>query len=149
MRVILLGGSKTVYFLARQFVHRKYHVTVIDREHARCRKIAQQIGVTVVRGDGTEVQRLEEAGARLTDVLLALTLHDQDNLIACQIAQRMFGVPRTIALVNDPDNEAIFKQLGVTMVFSTTRVITSMLDHETDFSEIASLMPVEREHATL
>jgi trk system potassium uptake protein len=142
MRVILIGGSKTVYFLARQFVRRKYHVTVINRDPARSRKIAQGTKATVVLGDGTDVHRLEEAGARQADVLLALTNYDQDNLIACQIAQKMFSVPRTIALVNDPDNEDVFKQLGVTVAFSATRIIGSLLDQETDFSEITALMPL-------
>lgn len=142
MRAILIGGSKTVYFLARQFVRRKYHVTVINRDADRCREIAQQTKATVVLGDGTHVQRLEEAGARQADVLLALTNHDQDNLIACQIAQKMFSMPRTIALVNDPDNEEIFTRLGVTVAFSATRIIGSILDQETGFEDIMALMPL-------
>ena len=63
---------------------------------------------------------LEDAGARQADVLVALTPEDQDNLIACQVARQMFGVPRVLALVNDPDNEEIFKRLGVTEAFSAT-----------------------------
>lgn len=144
MRVIIIGGSKTVYFLARQFVRRKYHVTIINRDPNRAREIAQQTKATVVLGDGTDVNRLEEAGARQADVLLAVTNHDQDNLIACQIAQKMFGVPRTIALVNDPDNEDIFKQLGVNIAFSATRIIGSILDQETDFEDVLALMPLAR-----
>jgi trk system potassium uptake protein len=142
MRVIVIGGSKTVYFLARQFVRRKYHVTVINRDAARSREIAQQTKATVVFGDGTDVNRLEEAGARQADVLLALTSHDQDNLIACQIAQKRFNIPRTIALVNDPDNETVFKQLGVTVAFSSTRIIGSILDQETDFHDVMALIPL-------
>lgn len=142
MRVIIIGGSKTVYFLVRQFMRRKYHVTVINRDSIRSREIAQQTKATVVLGEGTDVNRLEEAGSRQADVLLALTNHDQDNLIACQIAGRIFGVPRTIALVNDPDNEPIFKRLGVTVAFSATRIIGSILDQETDFEDIMELMPL-------
>lgn len=142
MRIILIGGSQTVYFLARQFVRRKYHVTVVNRDANRSRQIAQQTKATVVLGDGTDVLRLEEAGARQADVLLALTNHDQDNLVACQIAQKMFSVPRTIALVNDPDNEAVFKRLGVTIAFSATRILGSILEQEADFENITALMPL-------
>ncbi len=144
MRIIIIGGSKTVYFLARQFVRRKYHVTVINRDPLRSREIAQQTKATVVFGDGTDVHRLEEAGARQADALLAMTNHDQDNLIACQIAQKMFRVPRTIALVNDPDNEEVFKQLGVSTAFSATRIIGSILDQETNFEDITALMPLAK-----
>ncbi len=142
MRIILVGGSKTVYFLARQFVRRHYHVTVINRDPVRAREIAHETKATVVLGDGTDVHRLEEAGARAADTLLAMTNHDQDNLVACQIAKRIFSVPRTIALVNDPDNEAIFKQLGVTVAFSATRLIGMILDQETNFEDITAFMPL-------
>lgn len=141
-RLILIGGDQTVYFLAKQFVTRRFHVTIINKNPAASRELAQQTKATVVLGDGTDVNRLEEAGARQADVLLALTPHDQDNLIACQIAQRKFGIPRTIALVNDPDNEAIFQELGVTTTVSATRVIGSLLDQETSYEEIMTLMPI-------
>ncbi|PJF24564.1 MAG: potassium transporter TrkA [Phototrophicales bacterium] len=142
MRIILVGGSKTVYFLARQFVRRHYHVTVINRDPVRAREIAHETKATVVLGDGTDVHRLEEAGARAADAILAMTNHDQDNLVACQIAKKIFKVPRTIALVNDPDNEAIFKQLGVTVAFSATRLIGMILDQETNFEDITAFMPL-------
>lgn len=142
MRVILIGGSKTVYFLARQFVRHKYHVTIINRDPMACRELAQQTKATVIFGEGTDVNRLEEAGARQADVLLALTSHDQDNLIACQIAHRKFGIPRTIALVNDPDNEPIFQKLGVTIAFSATRIIGSIIEQETDYEAVTALMPL-------
>jgi trk system potassium uptake protein TrkA len=142
MHIILVGGSKTVYFLARQFVRRHYHVTVINRDPVRAREIAQDTKATVVLGDGTDVNRLEEAGARSADAILAMTNHDQDNLVACQIAKKIFSVPRTIALVNDPDNEPIFKQLGVTVAFSATRLIGMILDQETNFEDITAFMPL-------
>jgi len=142
MRVIIIGGSKTVYFLTRQFMRRNYHVTILNLDPSLCRMMAQDTKATVVIGDGTDVNRLEEAGARQADVFLALTNHDQDNLIACQLAKNLFGVPRTIALVNDPDNEEIFLRLGVTVAFSATRLIGSILDQETDFDSITAYLPL-------
>jgi trk system potassium uptake protein len=142
VRVIIIGGDKTVYFLARQFVSEHHHVTVINRDPARSIELAQQTKATVVVGEGSDVQRLEEAGARQADVLLALTSHDQDNLIACQIAQRIFGLPRVMALVSDPDNEAVFRQLGVETVFSVTRIIGSLIHQQTGFDDITVLMPL-------
>lgn len=144
LRIIIVGGNQTVYYLARQFVRRKYHVTIINREVVRARELAQHTKATVVLGDGTHVSRLEEAGARQADVLLALTSQDQDNLIACQIAQRTFGVPRVIAKANDPDNEEVFQQLGIQTVFSVTRIIGSMLEQETRFEDVMALMPLAK-----
>jgi trk system potassium uptake protein TrkA len=84
---------------------------------------------------------LEEAGARRADVVLSLAPYDPDNLVACQIAQRLYNVPRTLALINDPENEQVFRQLGITEVFSATRVIGSLIEGQTVFDEITHLFP--------
>jgi trk system potassium uptake protein TrkA len=142
MRIIMIGGDKTVYFLARQFVAKGHHVTIINRDPARGKELAQQTKATVVLGEGSDVNRLEEAGARRAHVIMALTSHDQDNLIACQVAQKMFGVPRTLALVNDPENEDIFRRLGITAAFSATRILASLIEQQTAFDDITTLMPI-------
>lgn len=142
MRIIMVGGDKTVYFLARQFVSRDYHVTIINRDLMRCKELAEQTHATVVHGEGSDVKRLEEAGARRADTVMALTSHDQDNLIACQIAQKIYGVPRTMALVNDPANEIVFERLGISVVFSATKVIASLIEQQADFEEIKMLIPL-------
>jgi trk system potassium uptake protein TrkA len=144
MRLIIIGGNKTVYFLAKQFVQRKYHITIINRDPVRSQELAEQTKATVVLGEGTDVSLLEDAGARMADAVLALTSHDQDNLVVCQIAQRYFGVPRVIAIVNDPDNESVFQKLGVTVAFSPTRIIGAIIDQEASFEDITTLMPLAR-----
>lgn len=142
LRIIMIGGSKTVYFLARQFVERGDHVTIINREHDRAKELAEHTRAIVVYGEGSDVDRLEEAGARRADILLALTAHDEDNLIACQLAQKIYGVPRTMAVVNDPENEEVFQQLGITTVFSATRIIAQMIDQFAHFDDITTLLPI-------
>lgn len=141
-RIIIVGGNKSVYFLARQFIQRGDHVTIINRHPIHSKELAQQTKATVVLGDGADIGRLEEAGARRADVVLALTSHDQDNLIICQIAKKIFGVPRTLGLINDPDNEVVFQKLGVDVVFNKTKVIVSMIDQIAHFEDIATLMPI-------
>lgn len=141
MRMILIGGSNAVYFLARQFVE-KHHVTIINRDPARSKELAHKTKATVVLGDGTDIDRLNEAGARRADVLLALTPRDADNLIACQIAKQMYGVPRVMAMVNDPQNEDVFRRLGVDEVFSITRVLANIIEQQTIFQEITELVPL-------
>ena len=146
MRVILLGGGETVetiYFLARLFVRRGYDVTIVDPYPAEARMLSRRTKATVLLGDGSDPTVLEEAGARQADLLLSLTPHDPDNLAACQIAQKLYGVPRTLALVNDPENEEVFRQLGITEVFSSTKVIGSLIEGRTVFDEITQLFPAD------
>jgi trk system potassium uptake protein len=150
MRVILVGGGKTLYFLARQFIGKGYHVTIINDDPEDSLTLSRQLRrALVVHGDGSDPHILEEAGARQADVLLALTPHDQDNLIACQIVAQMFGVPRTIAMVNDPDNEEIFQKLGVTAVFSVSRILSALLEEQTGFEEITNLFALAEGRVTV
>lgn len=142
MRIILIGGSETVYFLARQLRNRDHKVTIINRDEQRCQELFAQTSATVILGDGSSQSVLEEAGARQADIVLALTPNDFDNLVACQIAQKIFGVPRSVALVNDPDNEEVFRKLGVSHAFSSTRIIGSMIEQQAGFDEITRLMPI-------
>lgn len=142
MRVILIGGSKTVYYLARQLKAQEHHVTIIDDDVVRCNELYTATNATVVHGNGSSKRTLESAGARQADAVLALTEKDPDNLITCQIAQQMYGVPHVIALVNDPDNEDTFKQLGIQAAFSATRVIAQMIEQRTAFEDITELMPL-------
>lgn len=143
MRILIIGGSKTVYFLARQLTEHHHQVTIINRDAERAKYLARRLApVTVVHGDGSNIKILEEAGARRADLVLALTAHDQDNLVSCQIAQKLYGVPRTIALVNDPENEKIFQKLGITVAFSATRILASMIEQQASMDDIISLMPI-------
>jgi trk system potassium uptake protein TrkA len=146
MRVILLGGGETIetiYFLARLFVRRGYDVTIVDPYPAEAEMLSRRVKATVLLGDGSDPVVLEEAGARKADLLLSLTPYDPDNLVACQIAQKLYGVPRTLALVNDPENEDVFCQLGITEVFSSTKVIGSLIEGRTVFDEITQLFPAD------
>lgn len=138
----MIGGDKTVYFLSRRFIQRGYHVTIIHNDRARCQELAQQTNATVVFGEGSGINQLEEAAARRADVVLALSEHDQDNLIACQVANKLYGVPHTMALVNDPENEEVFKKLGISVAFSATKIIASLIEQQANFDDITTLMPI-------
>lgn len=141
-RVILIGGGETIetiYYLAKHFSGQGYRVTIVNPYPKEARTLSQRVEATVILGDGSDPAVLEEAGARQADVVLSLTPYDPDNLIACQIAQKRFNVPRTIALVNDPDNEEIFRLLGIDLIFSATRIIGTMIEGQTIFEDIASL----------
>lgn len=143
-RLIVIGGGETietVYFLAKHFADQGYHVTIVNPHPAEAQMLSRRLEATVILGDGSDPAVLEEAGARRAGVLLSLAPYDPDNLVACQIAQKLYGVPRTLALVNDPDNEEVFRRLGISQVFSATKVIGTLLRGQTIFEEITQLIP--------
>lgn len=140
MKVLIIGGGKPVYFLCRTFLAKGHDVTLINRNQDECIQMARQLKATIICGDGSEPGILEEAGAHGADTVLAVTPSDQDNLAICQLSATEYKVPRTVAMVNDPDNEEVFKKLGIT-AFSTTRTIASMIEQRTAMDEITNLIP--------
>ena len=144
MHILIVGGGELVYFLTRTFISKGHRVHIVNRDRDECEELAKRVRATVVHGDGTLPSVLEDAGAYTVDVVLAVTPHDQDNLVVCQLSDLHFGVPRILALVNDPDNEQVFRELGVTVAFSTARVLSSMIEQTAGFEDIVHLSPVGR-----
>ncbi len=131
MYVIVVGGGKVGYYLARSVLAGGHEVLVIERDPRRAERIAEELGDGVVlHGAGDEAATLEKAGANRADVIVSVTGDDEDNLIVCQVAKRAFKVPRTVARINNPRNEEIFTRLGIDMTVSATNVILSLIEQE-------------------
>lgn len=144
MRLVLAGGGRVVYFLAKRFISKGYAVAIINRNADDCEGLARALEeAVVVHGNATNPKILEDAGAPLADVFVALTPNDADNLLMCQLADLRFGVRRTLALVNDPDNEAVFRNLGIDAAFSTTNIIGSLVEQKVGQEDIINLIPLE------
>lgn len=142
MKIILIGGSKLAYFLAKQFASKNYYTTIINNNYDEAKILSRSLKATVIHGQGSDPNTLAKAGAYQADVVLSLTTQDEDNLIACQIAQKEYGVPRTIALVNDPENQPIFEKLGISVAFSATQIIANLIEQQTASSDIQNLLPI-------
>ena len=141
MKVLIVGGGKTLYFLSRNFTARGYEVVIINRDQEECIQLARQLTALVVCGDGSDAGILRDAGAMEADAVLAITPNDQDNLVICQLAALKFDVPRTVALANDPDNAEVFEKLGVSG-FSTTHIVGSLIEQRASLEQITNLLPV-------
>jgi trk system potassium uptake protein TrkA len=136
-----VGGGKPLFFLCRNFTAKGYKVVIINRDKDECVQLSRQLSAMVVCGDGSDAGILKEAGAMGADAVLAITPNDQDNLVVCQLASLTFGVPRAIALANDPDNTEIFEKLGVS-AFSTTHIVGSLIEQRASLEQILNLLPV-------
>lgn len=142
MKVIVVGSGKIVYYLTRQFAKKHIKTMIITPHPEEAKDLAQRIGTPVLEGDGTDPHVLGEAGAFQADAVLALTPHDEDNLAVCQIAAKMYHVPRTIALVNDPENEEVFHKLNVSVAISATRILSILFEEQAGFEEIGKMIAV-------
>jgi trk/ktr system potassium uptake protein len=139
MFVLVVGGGKVGYYLSKELVGSGHEVVLMEKDRARAEQIADEIGSIVIAHDGCEGKYLGEAGANRADIVAAVTGDDEDNLVICQMAKHHFDVPRTIARVNNPKNEELFKHLGVDELISPTRMILGSIEQDIPVHELLHL----------
>lgn len=149
MKIIVVGGGKVGYYLTKTLLEHGHEPHLIEPDRATCTRLANELDVPVICGDGTMIEVLENAGAQNAFALIAVTGKDQDNLIACQLAKKIFSVSRTVARINNPRNAAAMRQLGVDIPISSTDNIARLLEREVDTTAIKQLMPLNRGEASL
>ncbi len=139
MFVLVVGGGKVGYYLAKELIESSHEVVLMEKDRARAEQIADEIGSVVVAHDGCEGKYLGDAGCARADIVAAVTGDDEDNLVICQMAKHHFDVPRTIARVNNPKNEALFRHLGVDEIISPTRMILGSIEQDIPVHELLHL----------
>ncbi len=128
--VIVVGGGGVGFYLARALQKNGHEVTIIENDPDNYELVSRQIDCPVLLGDGSSIAVLERAGASRANVLCAVTNHDQDNLIACQVGKFHFGIPKAVARVKNPKNETVMRRLGVDTTVSSTAIITNVIESE-------------------
>ena len=131
MYIVIAGGGKIGSYLAGIMLKSGNEVAVIEQRLATADRLSVQLTgpYLVIHGDGCDSRYQEDAGIRQADVFVATTGQDDSNLVSCEIAQRVFRVPRCIARVNNPKNERIFREVGIECVSSTT-LIANLIEEE-------------------
>ncbi|HEY4752860.1 MAG TPA: TrkA family potassium uptake protein, partial [Candidatus Limnocylindrales bacterium] len=139
MFVLVVGGGKVGYYLTKELIDSGHECVLMEKDRVRAEQIRDEIGSVVIAQDGCEGKYLREAGANRADIVAAVTGDDEDNLVICQMAKHHFDVPRTIARVNNPKNEALFRHLGVDEIISPTRMILGSIEQDIPIHELLHL----------
>lgn len=131
MYIVIAGGGKIGEYLATIMLHAGNEVAIIESNSATADRLASILSgrYLVINGDGCMSRYQEDADIRKADVFVATTGQDDRNLMSCEIAMRVFNVPRCIARVNSPKNLRIFHKVGIECVSSTT-LIATMIEEE-------------------
>jgi trk system potassium uptake protein TrkA len=140
MYAIIAGGGKIGFFLARELIDQGHEVLIIENNGERAEFIANELGNVVLRGNADEASILAEAGAERADVVIAVTGEDPRNLVLLQVAKRRFGARRTVARINDPRNEGLFRMLGIDATVNATQVMLSVLEQEIPQANLVPLL---------
>ena len=142
MYIIVVGGGRVGYYLTKALLDEGHEVLVVEKNATICENINEEMGSVCIRGDGCEAATLTEVGTDRADMLIAVTGDDEDNLVACQVAKYKFNVPRTIARIRNPQNETIFKKLGIDVTVSSTNVILEHIEEEVPTHSLTHLLEI-------
>ena len=149
MKIIIVGGGKVGFYLAKTLRGEGHDTVIVERDKEQCKVCANLLDVTVCAGDGTSQNTLRAAGAEEADVIIAVMGSDESNLVCCQTAKKIFGVRKTVAKVNNPNNVEALRRLGVDTAVSATDYIIQFLEREVDISAIRELIPLNDGEASL
>lgn len=102
MYVIVLGAGEVGSYVASRLSHQGIDVAVIEEDENRLRVLEEELDVLTVHGNGTHPSTLSEAGVERADLLVAVTNHDEVNMLA-SLAAKQAGVPRTLVRLESSD----------------------------------------------
>lgn len=149
MKVIIIGGGKVGFYLAKNLMNRKHEVTLIEKSKELCNLMSKKVDIDIIHGDGTDIDVLKDADIDIADVVVAATGKDEENLVICEVAKENFKIQETIARVNNPKNQDVFKMLAVDKTVCSTEVISNLIDWEFESEQIRILQIFERGNMVL
>src|SRR5918911_613756 len=145
MYVLIVGGGKVGWNLARELRDKGVEVTLLESDRRRFLVVEQELEHAVQYGDATELWVLERAGVQRADLVIAVTGDDEDNIIICQVAREKYLCERIIARVNNPRNLQHFQLLGIQPAVSATDLILRLIEHEVPRYGLVHLLDLPEE----
>ena len=149
MRVVIAGAGSVGRSIARELLGNGHHVLLIDKDADEAR-VAKLPEASWLAGDACEISSLQEAGMADCDVVVASTGDDKVNLVLSLLAKTEFGVPRTVARVNNPKNEWMFDEAwGVDVAVSTPRLMTALVEEAVSVGDLVRIFEFQQGSATM
>ncbi len=127
--VMICGGGRVAYYLASQLLELGMQVKIFEMDKERCMELCDLLPkATIIHGNATDHELLEEEGIAKADAFVSLTGIDEENIIMSMYAKNCH-VPKVVTKVNDEGLQSMVEQLGMESVVSaknvTANVITS------------------------
>ncbi len=146
MFVLIAGGELIGAELTSRLLARDHRVLLIEHKPDILDRIHRELPTEAIfHGDPALPLVLEQAGIRNAQVLIALTRHDATNLVLCYTAKTIYGVPRTIAGINDPRNAWLYnKTFKVNIGLDTTEILAHLIEEETTMGDMMTLLKLRR-----
>ncbi len=128
MYVIVVGCGRVGSELANLLASEGHNVVIIDKNPASFERLGGVFNGLTVIGNGFDLSLLKQAGIEKTDAFCAVTNGDNTNLVAAQVAKKIFNVPKVIARVYDPKRAHIYSALGLDIISGTILIAAMIRD---------------------
>ncbi|MBQ7642837.1 MAG: Trk system potassium transporter TrkA, partial [Clostridia bacterium] len=143
--VIIMGGGKTSYYLAKLLIESHISVKVIEQDEAKCKDFLEAIPeATVICGNGMDQDLLQEEGIATADAFVALTGRDEENILISFYAMSQ-KVPKVVSKVNGEELSSIAEKLGLDCIVSPKKIVADVLTryaralHDSEGSTVETL----------
>ena len=124
-RVMILGGGKIGYYLAKRLLADGIKVKIIEQDKERCIYLSENLdGSLVICGDGSDINLLEEEEIHSMDAFVGVTGFDEENLLMSLLAKQS-GVPKVVSKVSRPNYASIIQKLGVDVALNPINISVS------------------------
>jgi trk system potassium uptake protein TrkA len=144
VRVAIAGAGSVGRSIARELLQNGHEVLLVDRNPSAI-KVRSVPDAEWLVADACEIASLEEAGLQRCQVVVAATGDDKVNLVVSLIAKTEYGVPRTVARVNNPKNEWMFDEAwGVDVAVSTPRIMTALVEEAVSVGDLVRIFTFQQ-----
>ena len=147
MKIIIVGNGKVGFAIAQTLSQEGHDITIVDQNVSALQRGEGTLDVMCMEGNGASISVLIDAGARSADLVIAVTNHDETNLVCCLIAKKL-GAGHTIARVRNTDYrrdaEMLKREIGLDMVINPDRAAAQEIAHILSFPEAFSAEPFAR-----
>jgi len=126
MYIIVVGVGSIGSSLIDIAVKERNNVVVIDANPDRAKEVGAKYDVTVLKGNATSLETLQEAGADRANALIATTSDDAINLMIISIAAEL-KIPSIVSVVNDKEHTEFFRKLGANVMENPDEVVANHL----------------------
>lgn len=137
--VMILGGSKIGVKAARNLCDNKFNIKLIEINKERAKEVAEKVpNALVIKGDGRNVELLEEENIAEMDAFVAVTGDSETNIMSCLVAKSK-GVKKTIALVENMDYINISQTIGIDTLINKKLLAASAIFKHVRKGEVLKL----------
>jgi len=144
MRVVIAGAGNVGTAIATDLHAVGHDVLVIEQDPDLLAKLRPTLDVGWLEGDACEVNTLRIADLAKSDVMVAATGDDEDNLVVSLLAKTEFAVPRVVARINHPKNQWLFNETwGVDVSVSTPALLTALVEEAVSVGSLVRLLQFE------